>query len=102
RLWEKMSDRPPPERKEEPIGGGVMAGFVDALRSPYLLNTAIFLLLYAVTSTFLYFSQASIVSESFTSRGAQTTFFATIDLIVNSITLVFQVFLTGRLVRWLG
>jgi AAA family ATP:ADP antiporter len=101
-LSTKMSDRPHPEQEEEPIGGGVMAGFVDALRSPYLLNTAIFLLLYAVTSTFLYFSQASIVSQSFASRGAQTTFFATIDLIVNSITLVFQVFLTGRLVRWFG
>jgi AAA family ATP:ADP antiporter len=102
RLSVKMSDRPHPEREEEPIGGGVMAGFVDALRKPYLFNTAIFLLLYAITSTFLYFSQASIVSTSFTSRGEQTTFFATIDLIVNSITLVFQVFLTGRLVRWFG
>jgi AAA family ATP:ADP antiporter len=102
RLSAKMSDRPHPERDEQPIGGGVMAGFVDALRKPYLLNTAIFLLLYAITSTFLYFSQASIVSQSFTSRGEQTTFFATIDLIVNSITLVFQVFLTGRLVRWFG
>src|SRR3569833_493955 len=102
RLSAKMSDRPRPEREEEPIGGGVMAGFVDALRKPYLLNTAIFLLLYAITSTFLYFSQASIVSTSFTSRGEQTAFFATIDLLVNSITLVFQVFLTGRLVRWFG
>ena len=102
RLSAKMSDRPNPEREEEPIGGGVMAGFVDALRKPYLLNTAIFLLLYAITSTFLYFSQASIVSTSFASRGEQTAFFATIDLIVNSITLVFQVFLTGRLVRWFG
>jgi AAA family ATP:ADP antiporter len=101
-LSAKMSDRPHPERDEQPIGGGVMAGFVDALRKPYLLNTAIFLLLYAITSTFLYFSQASIVSTSFTSRGEQTAFFATIDLIVNSITLVFQVFLTGRLLRWFG
>jgi AAA family ATP:ADP antiporter len=102
RLSATMSDRPHPERGEEPIGGGVMAGFVDALRSPYLFNTAIFLLLYAITSTFLYFSQASIVADSFTSRGAQTAFFATIDLMVNAITLVFQIFLTGRLVRWLG
>jgi AAA family ATP:ADP antiporter len=101
-LSAKMSDRPHPERDEQPIGGGVMEGVVDALRKPYLLNTAIFLLLYAITSTFLYFSQASIVSTSFTSRGEQTAFFATIDLIVNSITLVFQVFLTGRLLRWFG
>jgi ATP:ADP antiporter, AAA family len=102
RLSAGMSDRPHPEREEEPIGGGVMAGFVDAIRSPYLLNTAIFLLLYAVTSTFLYFSQASVVSSSFASRGAQTTFFATIDLTVNVITLFVQIFITGHLVRWLG
>ena len=102
RISTKVSDRPNVGREEEPIGGNVMAGFVDAIRSPYLLNTGIFLLLYAVTSTFLYFSQASVVSESFTSRGAQTQFFATIDLTVNVITLVVQVFLTGRLVRWLG
>ena len=44
---------------------------------PTCSTPAIFLLLYAVTSTFLYFSQASIVSQSFASRGAQTTFFAT-------------------------
>jgi len=101
-LSASMSDRPHREREEEPIGGGVMSGFVDAIRSPYLLNTAIFLLLYAITSTFLYFSQANVVSTSFADRGAQTAFFATIDLVVNVITLVIQVFLTGRLVGWLG
>jgi AAA family ATP:ADP antiporter len=102
RLSATMSERPEREREEEPIGGGVMSGFIDAIRSTYLMNTAIFLLLYAITSTFLYFSQASVVSTSFASRGAQTTFFATIDLTVNIITLVIQVFLTGRLVGWLG
>ena len=102
RLSAVMSDRPHREREEEPIGGNVMAGFVEAIRSPYLLNTGIFLLLYAITSTFLYFSQASVVSTSFASRGAQTAFFASIDLTVNVITLFVQVFLTGRLVRWLG
>jgi AAA family ATP:ADP antiporter len=102
RLSEKMSDQPHPEREESPIGGKVLAGFVKTLRSPYLLNTAIFLLLYAVTSTLLYFDQASIVSSSFANRGAQTTFFATIDLAVNALTLVIQLFFTGRIVRWLG
>jgi AAA family ATP:ADP antiporter len=97
-----MSDRPHPERAEVPIGGKVLAGFVKTLRSPYLLNTGIFLLLYAVTSTLLYFDQASIVSRSFTDRGAQTAFFATIDLTVNVLTLVIQIFFTGRIVRWLG
>ena len=97
-----MSERPHPERGEEPIGGNVLAGLIDTFRSPYLLNIALFLLLYAVTSTLLYFNQASIVSEAFTNRGAQTSFFATVDLIVNVMTLVVQISLTGRLVRWLG
>jgi AAA family ATP:ADP antiporter len=102
RLSVSMSDRPNRDREEEPIGGGVMSGFIDAVRSPYLLNMAAFLLLYAITSTFLYFSQASVVAANFTSRGAQMTFFATIDLTVNIITLGIQVFLTGRVVGWLG
>ena len=97
-----LNEHPHPERDEQPIGGRVLAGIVKTLRSPYLLNTALFLLLYAVTSTLLYFDQASVVSRSFTDRGAQTAFFATIDLVVNVLTLAIQLFLTGRLVRWLG
>jgi AAA family ATP:ADP antiporter len=102
RLSAKMSEHPHPERDEAPIGGKVLAGFIKTVRSPYLLNTGIFLLLYAVTSTLLYFNQASIVSHSFADRGAQTTFFATLDLIVNVLTLVIQIFFSGRIVRCLG
>ena len=40
RLSATMSDRPHPERDEEPIGGGVLAGLVTTIRSPYLLGTA--------------------------------------------------------------
>jgi ATP:ADP antiporter, AAA family len=102
RLSATMSERPHPERAEVPIGGTVMSGFVKTLSSPYLLNTGIFLLLYAITSTLLYFDQATIVSRSFTDRGAQTSLFASIDLAVNVLTLVMQIFFTGRIVRWLG
>ena len=102
RLSIKLSERPHPERGEVPIGGTVLAGLMKTLRSPYLLNIGVFLLLYAVTSTLLYFEQASIVSRSFSDRGAQTAFFASIDLAVNVLTLVTQIFLTSRIVRWLG
>ena len=102
RLSVTLSERPHPERGEAPVGGSVFAGLIKTLRSPFLLNIGVFLLLYAVTSTLLYFDQASIVSRSFNDRGAQTAFFATIDLAVNILTLVTQIFLTGRLLRWLG
>ena len=87
---------------EAPIGGSVWAGITRALRSPYLLNVSVFLLLFAITSTFLYFEQAAIVSRSFADRGAQTAFFATIDLLVNVLTLIVQLFLTGPIVLAVG
>jgi len=59
-------------------------------------------LLFAITATFLYLRQAEIVSASFKDRGAQTQFFATVDLVVNALTLIVQVFFTGRIVRLLG
>jgi AAA family ATP:ADP antiporter len=88
--------------EEQPIGGSALAGITHALRSPYLINVSLFLLLFAITSTVLYFQQAGIVSQSFPDRGAQTAFFATVDLLVNTLTLVIQLFLTGRIVLWLG
>lgn len=87
---------------ESPLGGGVLSGIARALRQPYLLNVSIFMLLFSVTSTFLYFQQAAIVSGSFGDRVAQTRFLATIDLVVNVLTLVIQLFLTGRIIRTLG
>jgi ATP:ADP antiporter, AAA family len=50
----------------------------------------------------LYFQQASVVSHAFSSRAAQTQFFASVDLGVNVLTLAIQLFLTGRILRWFG
>ena len=84
------------------MGGGVFAGMSHTLRSPYLLGIAFFILLYSVTSTVLYFQQAAIAEANFTDRASRTAFFADIDFWVNVVTLVFQLFLTGRLLKRLG
>ena len=63
-------------------------------------NTII--LLFSITSTFLYFQQVQVVSHVFADRGAQTAFFATLDLVVNCLTLALQLFFTGRIVVLLG
>ncbi|MBP0493176.1 NTP/NDP exchange transporter [Pararoseomonas indoligenes] len=86
---------------EERIPGGIFAGLTHTLRSPYLLGIAVFILLYSVTSTFLY-SQQAIAAAAYPSRAARTEFFANIDLIVNVLTLVAQVFLTGRAIAFMG
>ena len=107
-LSASLNDRPANEpaaaggTADRAVGGGVLSGILHAFRSPYLVNVSVFLLLYAVTSTFLYFEQAAIVKQAFSSRAEQTAFFARIDLMVNVLTLVIQIFLTGRIVRGLG
>ncbi|HEX9324080.1 MAG TPA: MFS transporter, partial [Xanthobacteraceae bacterium] len=98
----KFHSRSAEQAAETPIGGNVFAGIIHPFKSSYLMNVSAFLLLFAITSTFLYFQQAGIVSRSFQDRGAQTAFFATIDLAVNALTLLVQLFLTGRIVRSLG
>ncbi|MSP89862.1 MAG: MFS transporter [Alphaproteobacteria bacterium] len=97
--------RAPSERDgdaEMPLSGSILAGFTHTARSPYLAGIGGFMLLFAVTSTFLYFQQAAIVAEVFTGRAERTTFFANLDLIVNGLTLLLQVFFTSRALRRLG
>ncbi|GJE03383.1 NTP/NDP exchange transporter [Methylobacterium isbiliense] len=100
----RLSDalRREPGASTQAIGGSVVAGITHTLRSPYLLAISLFLVLFSITSTFLYFEQAAIAKRSFPDRGAQTAFFASVDLAVNVLTLGVQLFLTGRIVRVLG
>ena len=102
RLSEALTRDPAARGEKTVIGGGVLAGIVHAFKSPYLLGIGIYMLLYSITSTFLYFEQAGIVARSFADRAARTAFFAQIDLIVNVLTLATQIFLTERIVRALG
>ncbi|KKO16542.1 NTP/NDP exchange transporter [Pseudomonas putida] len=85
-----------------PLGGNPFAGATAVLRSPYLLGIALFVVLLASVSTFLYFEQARIVSETFTDRTRQTQVFGLIDTVVQALAILTQVFLTGRLARRMG
>ena len=86
----------------EVIGGSALDGIRRVLASPYLLGICAFMLLFTIGSTFLYNIQAEIVSRAFSDTPQQTSVFARIDLAVNTLTLVTQLFLTGRLMKWLG
>jgi len=59
-------------------------------------------LLYTVTTTFSYFQQTEITGHQFQDRNARTAFFAQLDLVVNTLTLVLQLFITGHLMKRLG
>ncbi len=89
------------------LGGGFLDGARQVLLSPYLLGIALFMLCRSAGATFLYNIQLELVGEAFPGNEAQvqdarTAFFSQINLAVNILTLLVQLFLTGRLLRWLG
>jgi ATP:ADP antiporter, AAA family len=87
---------------EKPVGGGIIAGISHIIRSPYLIGICAFLLLYTITSTIVYFQQSDIAGHQFHDHAARTAFFAKIDLSVNTLTIIAQLLITGRLLKWLG
>jgi len=85
------------------IGGGVMDGIRHILSSPYLMGIATLILFYTISSTFLYFQQVDIVSRVFEGDSARRTqVFGAMDIAVNVLTLLAQLFLTGRVMKWFG
>lgn len=87
---------------EKPIGGSVLEGITAIARSPYLIGLLLFILLYTLTSTWAYFQQADLTKTGFADRAARTAFFAKLDLSVNTLTLFLQIFVTGRLMKYVG
>lgn len=84
------------------LGGNPFAGATAVLRSPYLLGIAVFVVLLATVTTFLYFEQARLVAGLFPDRAAQTRVFGLIDTVVQTLSILTQVFVTGRIARRLG
>ena len=102
RLSDALHRHPTAHVGEAPIGGGMISGLTHAFKSAFLVNVSVYILLYAITSTFLYFQQAEIARHAFSTRGARTAFFAQIDLLVNILTLGAQLFLTAKVLRAFG
>ena len=88
--------------EETVMGGGLLAGVRLVLSSPYLLGICLLMLLFTTLATFLYFQQATIIRDSFPDPDERIAVLARMDLAVNALTIPIQVFLTGRLVRFLG
>ncbi|WP_313682023.1 NTP/NDP exchange transporter [Pantoea sp.] len=89
-------------QQAQPLGGGIFSGIARIFQSPYLLNICLYMLLYSVTSTLIYFRQAELVHHLFQHDSDRTAFFANLDLVVNVLTLVTQLFVTSRLMSRYG
>lgn len=91
-----------PRAPDRPMGGNPFSGFTLVLKSPYLLGISLFVILLASVNTFLYFEQLRLVSETFTSNEQRTQVFARLDYIVQGLTVILQLFITGRVASKLG
>jgi AAA family ATP:ADP antiporter len=87
---------------EKPIGGKFWDGVTHICKSPYLFGLFLFIFLYTFTSTWTYFQQAELTKAGFADKAARTAFFAKLDFSVNTLTLLLQIFVTGRLMKFLG
>ncbi len=89
------------QRAREP-GPDFKAGVRAIAGSRYLQLICAYMLLFTVTSTFLYLMQGDIVARSFASGAERTAAFAKLDLWTNALTLTVQLLLTSRLLRAIG
>ena len=88
--------------ENRPLTGGTWTGIATVFQSPYLLGIACYILLMTYASTVLYFLQADLVRAAIADRGARIALFAQIDLWANTCTIVLQVFVAARIIRWAG
>lgn len=93
---------PGQEDERQPIRGSILHGIQVVFRNPYLLGIAVFLFLYTYGSTMIYFEKAEIARDAFENRDLRTAFYAQVDLVVNLLALLAQLFLTGRILPRLG
>lgn len=84
------------------LAGNPFDGFRLLFRSRYLLLLALFLLLMTWISTIVYIQLGDLITKAFASREARTQAYAMIDLAVNSLAVLIQLFGTGRLIARFG
>jgi AAA family ATP:ADP antiporter len=88
--------------KNEALKGGVLDAFKLIIKSPYLIGICLFVTLYAVSITFVEIQQAEMIESRFDNPHERTQLFSSVDLTVNVLALIFQLFLTSRLIRSFG
>ena len=82
------------------IGGSFFDGFVDFVSHRFLLGIGLFILLYTMMSTFVYFELKNVMVEY--DRATRSQYWGLMDLIVNTLAILTALFATGRLATRFG
>lgn len=99
RLFDGSSQR---SKNGQATGGNPFAGFTAVFTSRYLFAIALYILILATCGTNIYFQQAEIVSEAFQAESDKLRYFADVSFAVSILTLIFQFFVSGFLMRTVG
>jgi AAA family ATP:ADP antiporter len=94
------TDMPGNLSTDSKLSGNPFSGFKTFVSNPYLLAIGLFILLYVVMNTFIYFELRKMLGEF--DRDTRTQIWASIDLAVNSLAFVTALFVTGRLATRFG
>jgi AAA family ATP:ADP antiporter len=86
---------------EKPIGGNIWNSVTHIARSPYLFALVLFIFIYTLTNTWANFQQVEFTA-ALPTKEARTAYFGTLDFSVNTLTVLIQLCLTGRLLKWTG
>lgn len=97
RRWAVQRDERIGRDNESAMGGGLLAGLTLIAKEPLLRWLAVLVFLGVGIGQFLYNEQVLIVRERFATAEERTAFFAGLDIAVNVLTLLVQLFAT----RWL-
>lgn len=75
-------------------------GFLHVVQSPYLRCIMLYVFCTTACGTYLYLTQADLMKQAYPDRDSRTGVFARIDLAVQIVTVVFQVLLASRLMKF--
>ncbi len=87
---------------QQAIGGNPFAGVSLFFKSPYLLGIGLFIVLYTAMSTFVWLQLVDLIKAENMSREETTALWAIMDLVVNILAVVTQLFGTARLASRFG
>lgn len=87
---------------EKPMGGQILAGLKLVAKEPLLRWLALLVVLGVGIGTLLYNEQNRIARTAFATAEERAAFFSTLDLAVNSLTLVVQLLVTRALMSRFG
>jgi ATP:ADP antiporter, AAA family len=98
----ESSDEAQQSSLDHPLKGNAFEGFVQLLKSRYVLNQAAFMLLMTWVNTVAYFCQTDLIARSYTAIASRTQAIADVDLVVNIFTALILLLGLGRIAQRFG